>query len=60
MVSAAVSPGRGGPLAGLCAVRGLQEGLHSHRGEGADGGELRLAHQDPALRQAEVRRFLLH
>lgn len=47
--------GGGGPLAGLLSICGLQEGVHPHRGEGADGGQLCVPDQDPALLQTQVR-----
>lgn len=41
-------------LAGLRALRGLPQERPAHRGERPDGGQLRVADQDPALRQAQV------
>lgn len=46
--------GRGAALAGLRPLRRLPQEPGAHRGERPDGGERRVADQDPALRQAQV------
>lgn len=43
-------------LAGLRSVRRVPPQRAAHRGERCDGGQLRVADPDPALRQAQVRR----